>query len=260
MLKFIFISMATLNVWTAESDACSARSANGFKNCLKEFTQTIKSIGKIGSSPLPCPPLSASPIKKISITYPPLDKKITMDNGICEDFIKSDGSYGSWGKEITNYLDKNENASLFTRDDAPGMRGGIDSCPNWQNMNQDQRKHYWVWVMASIARVESTCNPLARNGKATHGVAVGLMQLNEKPSARKWRGENCRGAEVLSVRKNLHCSLDIMSELLSAKDGRYESNGQLWGRGSASYWKRLREESDGGDIGEFIRMHPFCEV
>lgn len=259
MFKFIFISMLTLNAWASDPDVCSIRSGAGFKNCLKEFTQTIKSISKIGSSPIPCPPISTGPVKKITITYPPLDKKITSGKGVCEDFIQSDGSYGSWGKEVVSYFDSHD-SSLFLKDEFPGMRAGISSCPNWHNMNQDQRKHYWVWVMASIARVESTCNPMARNGKATHGVAVGLMQLNEKPSARKWRGGNCRGAEVLSVRKNLHCSLDIMSELLSAADGRYESNGQLWGKGSASYWKRLREESDGGEIGEFIRLHPFCET
>lgn len=92
-------------------------------------------------------------------------------------------------------------------------------CPNWPNLTVDEREHFWVWTIASIAWKESTCNAKSRNGNATNGVAVGLLQLDEKPKARSWRGKNCSVKTVTDPQNNIKCGLDILQEILKQTKG-----------------------------------------
>ena len=111
--------------------------------------------------------------------------------------------------------------------------------------------------MAAVAWRESTCVPTKKNRNATNGVGVGLFQLDERFSNRQWRGRHCKDKSVFPAKDNVECAMDIMSELMKGKQGMYEKNGLLYGRGSGSYWEHLRH-SDGGDIGTRIREFPLC--
>ena len=108
-----------------------------------------------------------------------------------------------------------------------------------------------------IANKESSCNPRNRNSKATKGVAVGLLMLDERLSARTWRGPNCKQKDILDIKNNIRCGLDILGELLQGKKGEYKGNGELWGPDSNSYWEELRKKG-GGDIADLIQDHPLC--
>jgi hypothetical protein len=184
-------------------------------------------------------------------THPLLSKDFPE---ACNKFISpEDGSYGEYGNEINNYLTEQGDDSLFLKTDQSS------TCPNWKNLTTDQKKHHWVWSMASIAKVESTCNPIAKNNQGTNGPAIGLLQLDSTASQLKWRGENCRSKTVTDPTQNLRCGLDIMGGLLKGKEGIYKSNGQISGNGSNSYWEELRK-SDGGDIAQLISQNPECGI
>lgn len=246
------------NSWSATSSECSTTTRlDGVKECLQEFDKSIAATGKF---PLICASMPAPP-KAVRSVFQTLAEPFSEDGAVCTNFIMARGrsGYGPWGETILKYLDEEGPDSVFLSPDLAGMSTGVKACPNWKNMTTDQKKHFWVWVMASISKVESTCLPNARNGEGTNGVAVGLVQLDERPSMRKWRGDNCKAKTVNAPESNLRCGLDILGELLKGKEGDYKGNGELWGRRSGSYWQHLRQ-SDGGEISDLIKLNPYCKL
>lgn len=190
--------------------------------------------------------------------YPPLDPVFTDGGTQCDKFISTSieghGTYGPWGEVVVSYLREKGHASEFLKDNITK----IDKiCPSWKKLTRKQREFAWVWTIASIAKVESTCNPKARNGNATNGTGVGLLQLEEKKAARSWRGEACKMPSVLIPENNIKCGMDIMEEILKGKEGDYKSSGAIYGKDSHSYWQHLRK-SDGGGIVDLMSLNPLC--
>jgi len=176
----------------------------------------------------------------------------------CTDFIHRNGAYGPWGTVAETYLDNLGPQSHMFKKDRPGMTGPGGICPNWNTLTFRQKKHFWVWTLASLAWDESTCKASSRNSRATDGVAVGLLQLPEAKSSRSWRGPNCKVKSVADATNNIKCGLDILSELMLGKEGEYKSNGKLYGSGSSSYWANFRQKK-GGDAGSLIREFSACK-
>ncbi len=252
-MKFITLLLIfSLNSYAIDFEACNSTSEEGFKKCLKEFSKSTK---KFGEAPRVC----IAAIKGMPLECPPLSNTFSKDGAKCENFISEDSSkgYGPWGNVISQYLDEKGTHSIFFKNDLPGMFQGINTCPKWEIMNHDEKKHFWVWTMAAIAHVESKCIPTARNRNATNGVATGLYQLDERPSMRSWRGENCGAKNILEPNSNIRCGLDIMGDLLNGSQGIYRTSGELWGSKSKSYWEHLRRK-DGGTIGNLIKQNPYC--
>ncbi len=189
---------------------------------------------------------------------PQLTEKFIKESPECLKFISAepekDGPYGPYGKEVISYLNEKGEDSLFLQDDPSAMK---NVCPLWGKLSQEKRKHLWVWFMASIAFDESRCIKSASNNEATNGVAIGLFQLDERPSMRSWRGQNCRTVTVKEPIDNIRCTMDIFEELLKGPKGTYKSNGELWGRGSNSYFQKLRRDQ-GGQIGTLFKSNPIC--
>ena len=254
MSELLLIIFSSFNLWAADPSACRSSSASGLKSCIQEFSRTTKAISRVGVPPQSC----QAHLDSSDPSCPPLAEEFSQKSANCEGFIKSDGEYGNWGKEIVAYFDEKGESAIFFDKDLAGMKNGISACPNWNKMSTDEKKHFWVWVMASIAHVESTCKPDARNSSATNGVAVGLLQLDERLAQRKWRGPNCAAKQVTGAKENLRCGLDIVEELLKGKEGEYKSSGEIWGAKSSSYWQHLRKKN-GGEISDLITLNPFCK-
>jgi hypothetical protein len=192
--------------------------------------------------------------KRKSSSFPGLNDSF---NKRCNNFIKQDGSFGSYGETVEKYISDTNVSSLFLNENLPYI---ADACPRWYKLNDDERKFFWVWTFASIAHDESSCDPNARNSKASDGTAVGLLQMNETKKHRSWRGPNCKVASVTGASENLLCGLDIMAELLRGKNGVYKSNGAIFrnGRRNTSYWEKLKRP-DGGRVGKLIKSNPLCQ-
>lgn len=188
-----------------------------------------------------------------------LTSSFSEEGADCSNFIKSDGSYGPWGNHIIEYLNGLGNSSHMFKNNIPGMvatkKGDTAVCPKWNELSLAEKKHFWVWVFASLAWDESTCKANARNPNATNGVAVGLLQLEESRKKRYWRGPNCKAASVTDAKTNLRCGLDIMTELMKGKAGEYESNGKIFP--TSSYWANFKSKR-GGDAGGLIREFSAC--
>lgn len=176
-----------------------------------------------------CPPKT----KKVSYAFPAIYREHGAN---CSKFIDSKGQLGVHGKEIASFIEKVPDSQYF-KNSYPGMK---TVCPKWESFSKEKKKYFWVWFFAAVAWKESTCREDEIDRGATNGVAVGYLQLDEKKSARYWRGKSCAVAEVKSAVNNIRCSLEIFNEQLQGRDGVYEGNGQLGGKGSNSYWQDLR--------------------
>lgn len=191
---------------------------------------------------------------------PGLTASFYHQNADCTNFIKSDGSYGPWGKIIERYILEEDNGAFLLSDYLEAVKPANGACKNWHNLTEKQRVHFWVWTMASIAWRESTCKPDNHNPKASDGyMGMGLFQMNELRSSRYWRGKYCNVSNIVTPQNNIGCSLDIMTELLRGQDGVHKTNGKLYGPGSNSYWEQLKNNAYGSEIGHRIRQFPLCQ-
>lgn len=189
-------------------------------------------------------------------SLPALTDRFFREGADCTGFIKSDGSYGSQGRIVYDYISGSDRRENFMNPNHIE-----EACPNWGNFSEREKEHFWVWTIASIAWDESRCVSGRRNTRATNGVAVGLLQLNEDRGGRSWRGPNCRVASVREDANNLKCGLDIMEELLEGRSGEYQGSGAIFrsSRRNTSYWEKLKRPN-GGAIGSLIRSYPRCGV
>lgn len=172
-------------------------------------------------------------------------------HGRCNHFIDKEGNYGQWGEFVVERLRDEGTDSIFYLDDLEAM---TSVCKRWPEFDQLEKEHYWVWVIASIAWDESKCG---ERRWMDHSGLVGLLQMEKNLSDRKWRGKNCREADLIDHRNNIRCSFDIMAELLKGKEGIYKSNGLLY-QNPNSYWEKLRRVN-GGTIGARMRTYTPCE-
>lgn len=187
-----------------------------------------------------------------------LSKKYYGNGADCSKFINSNGKLGPLGKTIVSHINSIP-GSQYYRKDSVGIQM---ACPNWNNLSREQQAYYWVWVFAAISWKESTCGASVINTAATHGTAAGMLQLNQNQKDRYWRGgesgNSCGVANIRPDEANIKCGLEIMNEQLKGKNGIYEGNGALFGRGAHAYWQDIRKK-DGGMIMRLVRDFPLCK-
>ena len=206
--------------------------------------------------------LTTSAIEGPTLDCDPVTAELSpgfYENGAdCSKFVKDDGELGELGTVIVNHIDS-MNDTIFYDDNLAGIQ---TLCPNWATLSQPQKGQFWVWLFAAISWKESTCGAATINRAATHGVAAGLLQLNQARKDRAWRGgdsgKSCGAPSITDHASNLKCGIEILHEQLKGREGLYEGNGQLFGRGANSYWQALRTP-DGGKVIDLLETFPFCQ-
>jgi hypothetical protein len=132
---------------------------------------------------------------------------------------------------------------------------------------------FWVWVLASISAIESTCGmhgmKVGVTGNAPGKTAIGLLQMNKEYKDRYWRSKSCAVSEreIISNRGNLRCGIDIMEWLVTGSKSRnplpiYTNQGIVVrtakDKFAQSYWEKLNRPR-GGPIGDLIRAYRPCQ-
>lgn len=191
------------------------------------------------------------------ITKVPLSAGYQKQGADCSDFIKADGSLGSLGNTIASHI-KTINGSKYFENNLPGVQS---FCPKWPNLTDIEKEYFWIWLMAAISFKETTCGANTVNRAATHGTAVGHLQINKPRKDRYWRGgesgDSCGVPDVAPAQANIMCGLEILNEQLKGRDGAYKGNGNLFGPGAHSYWHHLRLKN-GGTIIKLLKDFPLC--
>lgn len=247
----LLIALLFVACFIDESVARSQLSSQDVKRMASILSQ-VEESGVIASRDISC----GTSVLDILLT-----ESFSEDGADCSKFIDDNGDFGEYGKILLEaLLEKGTDSHLFA-DDRPGMEDSPYTCPAWKTLSFDMRLRFWVWTFAAIAWDESKCDARARNTQASNGVAVGLLQLDEARSARRWRGRNCEAKNVSAPRENLRCGVDIMDELMRGRDGLYKASGKLWG--DTSYWQKLKKSANArapSAVVKRIKEFPACEL
>ena len=127
-----------------------------------------------------------------------------------------------------------------------------DWCPAYPDHDAETRAAFWVALMSTLARYESTWNPRAVGGG---GRWFGLLQIY--PPTAEFR--DCRvqsGTALNNGPDNLNCAVRIMAitvprdEAISLKDTRW--------RGVAADWGPIRNDWMRRDMQRYTKRQAFC--
>lgn len=119
-------------------------------------------------------------------------------------------------------------------------------CPAYASQGPEQRRHFWVGFLSSLAKHESTWNPQASGGG---GKWLGLMQI----APATWRGYGCNG-EILDGGDNLACAVKIMAKQVG-RDGVIAGGGK---QGVGRDWAPMRSSAKRADIAGWTRQQSYC--
>lgn len=125
-------------------------------------------------------------------------------------------------------------------------------CPAYPDANDAQRSAFWLGLMSSLARHESTWNEAAVGGG---GRWFGLMQISPT-TARNFGCQASSGQALLDGEANVSCALRIWAETVP-RDG-VIAEGR---KGIAADWGPLHpsQARKREDIRTWVRAQPYCQ-
>lgn len=161
--------------------------------------------------------------------------------GDCSNLVDKDGKFGPWAHTAIQEIRDRKSSYV---DNEP--RDILRLCPGYKGMNKEKREGFWLWVFASIASSESSCNPKVVNPKCNrtdaankgcrynpnsppNGDALGLFQLEPR------RCEGANREELLQPLVNVRCAVKVLGGELSRRNNLQGCNSG----GSATYWGPL---------------------
>jgi hypothetical protein len=187
----------------------------------------------------------------MQVPVPALTEGFSLEGADCSAFILGENELGPFGQsiveEIMNIGPDREVSRIKQTSNGPVRLGhsdipteyfmdlpneyfshnGENLCPNLGQMSSQEKLGLWVWIFASLAHDESTCQEVALNRDGTHDDAEGLLQINSDyyPShnregepiyGREARGPGCFGATDAAVAG--HSILDGTTVLMDHED------------------------------------------
>lgn len=125
-------------------------------------------------------------------------------------------------------------------------------CPAYPEAPIEARRAFWAGLMSSVAKYESTWNPVASGGG---GRWIGLMQISPR-SAANYGCEATSVGELKDGEANLECAVEIMSTQV-AKDGLVAGNGS---HGIGRDWMPLRNTEKRAEMAAWTSEQPYCKA
>lgn len=126
-------------------------------------------------------------------------------------------------------------------------------CPGYPQASLIERRAFWVAMLSTLAKHESTWNPRASGGG---GRWIGLTQI--APSTARQYGCTARNTAALKDgAANLECAVEIMSENV-ANDGMVA--GDRGTRGMGRDWAPFRKASKRADMAAWVRDQSYCRA
>ncbi len=122
-------------------------------------------------------------------------------------------------------------------------------CPEYASLDRETRKHFWVGLLSSVAKHESSYNPGAQGGGGRY---LGLMQIS--PATARHYG--CDGT-MLDGASNMACAVKIAARNVSRDQAIVSGQGSGW-RGIARDWMPLRSSSKRADIAGWTSQQSYC--
>ena len=123
-------------------------------------------------------------------------------------------------------------------------------CPAYPTAPQEQREAFWVGLLSTLAKHESTYRPTAVGGG---GRWYGLVQIYP-PTARLYKCRARSGDALKNPSDNLSCALRIMARTVNRD--KVVSRGM---RGVAADWGPFHSRRKRSDMMEWTRSQDYCK-
>ena len=124
-------------------------------------------------------------------------------------------------------------------------------CPGYPTASEDDRKAFWVGLVSTLAKHESTWRPAVAGGD---GRWHGLLQISPATA----RGYGCSAADPTALKDgglNLRCGLRILASTVR-RDGVIAEGG----RGAAADWGPFVQSAKRADMIAWTRAQPYCQA
>lgn len=222
-----------------EAAACDVNCAGGVANKLSDFAKAMVNV----AAPKNTGVASAALKEKVGDAVTIQVEKQKIANA-CTNFLDKDGELGPWG---------NKAIKAFNKVDWECFKSGMDTsgvCPKYKTFNERKKEYFWVWTLASMAHVESSCKVNAINPKAANETGYGLMQM-ENAKYRKTRDKRyCPHYKIneQDVTFQMECTASIFSDMYCKRGLSLTS--------SQGYWAGLL--SPKRKIAQQIKKFPGC--
>ncbi|OUR98533.1 hypothetical protein A9Q84_03730 [Halobacteriovorax marinus] len=153
-----------------------------------------------------------------------------------------------WSKEIYDTLDSERIANLtstkLNRSDLNDLH-----CPNYNSMNEADKKNFWVILMASMSYAESSFDTSNYYDEKGTNDSYGLLQI-DAPNARAYGCKTAKGISPMGSKSGRSGGGDMYKPKVNLRCGLYILNRQIERTGgsifsSKSYWAVLRKSRKG---------------
>ncbi len=124
-------------------------------------------------------------------------------------------------------------------------------CPGYKTASETERKAFWIGLLSSLAKHESTWRPEVSGGG---GKWHGLLQIAPATA----RGYGCRAQTAEALKDgaaNLSCAIRIMAVTVP-RDRVVDANG----RGVAADWGPFHQSKKREEMRTWVRNQPYCSV
>jgi hypothetical protein len=124
-------------------------------------------------------------------------------------------------------------------------------CPGYASASVPERRAFWVGVLSSLAKYESTWNPSAAGGG---GRWIGLMQISPRSAV----GNGCVAQSASALKNgsaNLACAVEFMARTVG-EDGVVAGRGN---RGLGRDWTPMRNGSKRAEMAAWTSAQPYCQ-
>jgi hypothetical protein len=136
-----------------------------------------------------------------------------------------------------------------------------DFCPGYAELSSSDRKNFWVYLLSSVAQLESDFDPTSiytenfRDAKGNLVQSVGLLQLSLGDAA-PYGCSFRTTADIEDPIQNLDCGMRILNKLVGQNHRLAGKSGSAW-QGGARYWSTLRSPKV-STIQGWTRALPMC--
>lgn len=170
----------------------------------------------------------------------------------CQEFSMAATDKNNWRDHFLKEITPNKYPALFEDRIAQGAATDlIKYCPNYPNLDDDQKKIILLRLVDGMAFFESSCKTTAK-AKGPNGTAFGILQLHlgrEQDYARY-----CKKYDARNPKNSLTCGLDMLEDQV-------QNNKRIFS--SMSYWDVLRPRGSARKaytIASHLWYYPLCQI